>query len=56
MKRLDENEEGEIGKDPDSVYEFKRTPTLKNEPQTSKPSLCSIKQRLKVRNRIPPVD
>ncbi|BAS43911.1 TPA: DNA ligase [Klebsiella pneumoniae] len=25
MKRLDENEEGEMGKDPDSVYEFKRT-------------------------------
>lgn len=25
MKRLDANEEGEMGKDPDSVYEFKRT-------------------------------
>lgn len=25
MKRPDENEEGEMGKDPDSVYEFKRT-------------------------------
>lgn len=25
MKRLDDNEEGEMGKDPDSVYEFKRT-------------------------------
>ena len=25
MKRLDDNEEGEMGKDPNSVYEFKRT-------------------------------
>lgn len=31
-------------------------PSLKNEHQTSKPSLCSIKLRLKARSRIPLVD